>query len=86
MVTTSHLCKFNSNTVTNKRKASYFNKFYFILRLVCAQFEHHGEEWQLVSVDSDGDGMDNNFVGEDDDDNDGVSDQFDSAPLDPLVQ
>ena len=28
----------------------------------------------------------NNFVGEDDDDNDGVSDQFDSAPLDPLVQ
>ena len=39
-----------------------------------------------VSVDTDGDGMDNNFVGEDDDDNDGISDQFDSAPLDPLVQ
>ena len=50
------------------------------------QFEHHGDEWQLVSADSDGDGMDNNFVGEDDNDNDGVVDQFDAAPLDPNVQ
>ena len=70
----------------SKESASYFNKFYLHPEVGIAQFEHHGEVWQLVSVDTDGDGMDNNFVGEDDDDNDGVSDQFDSAPLDPLVQ
>ena len=69
----------------SKESASYFNKFYLHPEVGIAQFEHHGEVWQLVSVDTDGDGMDNNFVGEDDDDNDGVSDQFDSAPLDPLV-